>query len=376
VSDVAEYDERRRGGEWRGVGGVGGTNDAIADGTTTRYYELLDDATNRDLGWDALGELFANRREYAVLLVALRRCSLRVEETNLIVACHKSEGEGRPRSGRNENDHDEIGGIGGAGRGVMEDGNIGDVESGGEMMDRPVRASIDDDGRGDIDLENGVIGVDGGDAVSGEPRADHALECEDVEDDDDNDDNDDNDEEEDDVYSALCLPCDETSSVNDGASSSSTRCVPPTCAICLLQYRPGNYVTWSSNRECIHVFHRDCVLMWLLKKDDEGRRNLRGEMDRRHFCPCCRGEFVSDTLMVELIMADNVVDCGGMGGGGTNDNRHPEAIGEGGGGNDAVVVDPPPRAAEPWLFPGGIAVAMHIRQQIRIQMLQQQQRSM
>ena len=60
--------------------------------------------------------------------------------------------------------------------------------------------------------------------------------------------------------------------------------VPGSCAICLERYRPGCIVSWSSNNECQHVFHRDCILLWLLEKE-------------KWECPCCRGEFVRESVV-------------------------------------------------------------------------------
>jgi len=72
--------------------------------------------------------------------------------------------------------------------------------------------------------------------------------------------------------------------------SGEPRVVSPVCAICLLSYTPGCYVTWSSNQGnegggvCLHCFHRDCILLWLLKKEEP-------------LCPCCRREFVLSSVL-------------------------------------------------------------------------------
>lgn len=112
------------------------------------------------------------------------------------------------------------------------------------------------------------------------------------------------DDYDDNPYSALCLPCSPTSNTttldtttslaqsppqsavigNESSSSSTTRLVAPTCAICLIHYIPGCFVSWSSNKECLHAFHRDCILMWLLKKEEP-------------LCPCCRQEFVLTSML-------------------------------------------------------------------------------
>eukprot|EP00586_Coscinodiscus_wailesii_P020398 CAMPEP_0172502578 /NCGR_PEP_ID=MMETSP1066-20121228/161145_1 /TAXON_ID=671091 /ORGANISM="Coscinodiscus wailesii, Strain CCMP2513" /LENGTH=276 /DNA_ID=CAMNT_0013277881 /DNA_START=21 /DNA_END=851 /DNA_ORIENTATION=+ len=57
------------------------------------------------------------------------------------------------------------------------------------------------------------------------------------------------------------------------------RQVPNNCAICISEYEIGDEVVWSSNPECKHVFHLECMLMWLMKKDEP-------------LCPCCRREFI------------------------------------------------------------------------------------
>lgn len=54
--------------------------------------------------------------------------------------------------------------------------------------------------------------------------------------------------------------------------------VANSCAICLCSYDIEDVVVWSSNKECTHAFHDECILQWLVK-------NQNGE------CPCCRCRF-------------------------------------------------------------------------------------
>ena len=77
--------------------------------------------------------------------------------------------------------------------------------------------------------------------------------------------------------SITSLEDDETGQLKLGDSTG--RLVPNCCAVCLSEYRVGDVVTWSSNLECTHAFHRECVVGWLIKMQPETP------------CPCCRQEF-------------------------------------------------------------------------------------
>lgn len=50
-----------------------------------------------------------------------------------------------------------------------------------------------------------------------------------------------------------------------------------TCSICWEKYRDGETVCLSSNKHCNHAYHFDCILPWLLKRND---------------CPLCRRNFL------------------------------------------------------------------------------------
>ena len=51
------------------------------------------------------------------------------------------------------------------------------------------------------------------------------------------------------------------------------------CVICLTAYEEGDEIAWSQNPKCTHLFHRECIMEWLLKRDD---------------CPICRHNFFFD----------------------------------------------------------------------------------
>jgi hypothetical protein len=60
------------------------------------------------------------------------------------------------------------------------------------------------------------------------------------------------------------------------------RTVPNACAICLESYKPDETVVWSSNNDCSHAFHQDCILDYLVKL----------EVEDTVPCPCCRQDFM------------------------------------------------------------------------------------
>jgi Ring finger domain len=53
---------------------------------------------------------------------------------------------------------------------------------------------------------------------------------------------------------------------NDGCS---VRLLSDPCAVCLQQYQVGDTVVWSPNDECRHVFHRRCLLRWLIHQTSD-----------------------------------------------------------------------------------------------------------
>jgi hypothetical protein len=54
------------------------------------------------------------------------------------------------------------------------------------------------------------------------------------------------------------------------------------CAICLSHFRPQELVCKSNNSSCEHVFHKDCMVDWLMKRHDN--------------CPMCREVYLLQTV--------------------------------------------------------------------------------
>lgn len=80
---------------------------------------------------------------------------------------------------------------------------------------------------------------------------------------------------------------DGTVSVRGTARSHTRRSVPGFCTICLSAFEVGHDIVWSSNSQCDHCFHTDCMQQWLTKQ----QRSINAEGP---VCPCCRRDFVID----------------------------------------------------------------------------------
>ena len=87
-------------------------------------------------------------------------------------------------------------------------------------------------------------------------------------------------------------------------SKDDRREVPIFCAVCLGEYEVGEKVCWSSNTECTHVFHHDCMKNWLEASGKRASKQQRFSENptRRQVlnfsmeCPCCRQAFVDKTV--------------------------------------------------------------------------------
>ncbi len=91
----------------------------------------------------------------------------------------------------------------------------------------------------------------------------------------------------------------EPAAINSQPHAIEKRNVPIFCAICLSEYEMGDRVCWSSNAECSHVFHEDCILQWLISSGKK-RSSIQyftsnpsdEELLKHEFCPCCRQDFI------------------------------------------------------------------------------------
>jgi len=64
------------------------------------------------------------------------------------------------------------------------------------------------------------------------------------------------------------------------------------CSICLSSYEEGEEICWSPNTRCVHVFHKKCIVEWLIKHDN---------------CPCCRNNYLGDDKDLKKKSTNNEV---------------------------------------------------------------------
>mmetsp|Transcript_9936 Transcript_9936/g.17762 ORF Transcript_9936/g.17762 Transcript_9936/m.17762 type:complete len:176 (-) Transcript_9936:1402-1929(-) len=64
-----------------------------------------------------------------------------------------------------------------------------------------------------------------------------------------------------------------------------------TCAICLEKYKGGEIIVWSDDKECPHIYHKNCLVTYF-------SRNTNGDLQNNP-CPTCRRNFCSSRIKDE-----------------------------------------------------------------------------
>ena len=76
----------------------------------------------------------------------------------------------------------------------------------------------------------------------------------------------------------------------DGIGGANSKC----CPICLEQYKDGDDVCWSKNKDCGHAFHFTCIKSWLMTHED---------------CPLCRADYLAlDEIPPKVDLKDEARD--------------------------------------------------------------------
>ena len=95
-------------------------------------------------------------------------------------------------------------------------------------------------------------------------------------------------------------------------AAGNNRIVPNSCAICLESYQPDETIIWSTNNECCHAFHIQCITEYLVhvntsmvsapeENDEEngGPNSNNKSKNSTSPCPCCRQPFCKVPSMVD-----------------------------------------------------------------------------
>ena len=73
-----------------------------------------------------------------------------------------------------------------------------------------------------------------------------------------------------------------TDASEDDSFSFESKLCSNICNVCLETFQVGDAVAHSSHSACTHVFHEDCIVSWLVTRENP-------------LCPCCRQKFVVHT---------------------------------------------------------------------------------
>jgi hypothetical protein len=96
------------------------------------------------------------------------------------------------------------------------------------------------------------------------------------------------------------------------------------CSICLGSYQVGDIVVQSSNESCQHIFHRDCLLAFLMTRQSP-------------LCPCCRQTYIRNS---ESRISDEESTCIDVSSGDFESGRQTEAESDSTDDEPYTLVDP------------------------------------
>lgn len=75
----------------------------------------------------------------------------------------------------------------------------------------------------------------------------------------------------------------------------------------------GERISWSSQDNCDHVFHEDCILRWFITlswRADTKRRKRQCDVECKLHCPMCRQDFIASPNATLSYSEDDSGDTG------------------------------------------------------------------